>query len=78
MDMSTSREVDRSWSETKAGVSSLFAVVTEEKVLQMLTFLECVVLSLNFVYVNTVMLYSLPRFAFRITNVNYRRWKRAE
>ena len=47
MDMSTSREVDRSWSETKAGVSSLFAVVTEEKVLQMLTFLECVVLSLN-------------------------------
>ena len=43
--MSTSQVVDNLISETMAGVNSFFAVVTEEEVLQMLTFLECVVLS---------------------------------
>ena len=43
--MSTSREEDNLGSETMAVVNSRFAVVTEEEILQMFIFLECVVLS---------------------------------
>ena len=42
--MSTSREVDDLRSETMAGVNSSLVVVTEEEILQMLIFLECVML----------------------------------
>ena len=43
--MSTSREVDNLLSETMTSVNSHFAVATEEEILQMFAFLECVVLS---------------------------------
>ena len=39
--------MDNLQSETIAGVNSRVAVVTGEEILQMLTFLECVVLSPN-------------------------------
>ena len=45
MEMSTSRGVGNLWSEAVAGVNSRLAVMTEEEILQMLTFLERVVLS---------------------------------
>ena len=49
-------EVDILRSETKAGVGSRFWVATEKEILQMLTFLECVVLlpSLYVIIVNTL------------------------
>ena len=43
--MSTFRKVDNLGSDTMANVNSPFAVVIEEKILQILTFPECVVLS---------------------------------
>ena len=43
--LSTSREVNNLWIETMTGVNFRFAVVTEEEILQMLTYLERVVLS---------------------------------
>ena len=64
--MSTSREVNNLLRETMAGINSSFAVVTEE-ILQMLTFLECAVLSSS-LYV-LIQLFSLIRrriVAFRI------------
>ena len=42
--MSTSREVDNLRSVTMVGVKFRLATVTEAEILQMLTFLECVVL----------------------------------
>ena len=42
--MSTSREVDNLRSVTMVGVKFRLAAVTEAEILQMLTFLECVVL----------------------------------
>ena len=46
-------EVDNLRTETMAGVNSHFAAVIEEEILEMLTFLECFVLS-EFVYPNTI------------------------
>ena len=43
--MPTSREVDNLRSETLAAANSRFAAVTEEEMLQLLTFFEYVVLS---------------------------------
>ena len=43
--MSTSREVNDLRSETMAGINFRSSVVTEKEILQMLTFLECVVMS---------------------------------
>ena len=37
--------MDNSWSETTAEINSHFAVVTREEIVEMLSFLECVVLS---------------------------------
>ena len=51
-------EVDNLRTETMAGVNSHFAAVIEEEILEMLTFLECFVLS-EFVYPNTIILFNL-------------------
>ena len=45
--MFTSQEIYNLRSETVTGVNSRFAVMTEEEISQMPTFLDCVVLSLS-------------------------------
>ena len=60
--MSTSWDADILQDETIAGVHSRFVVVTEEEILQMLTFLECVVLLPS--------LYMVIQFIFSSVSVN--------
>ena len=54
-----------------AGVNSRLSMVTEEEVLQMLTFLEYVVLSPSFVFTNTSILFNLGATFHSISENNY-------
>ena len=57
--ISSSQEMNNLRIETVAGVNSYFAVVIEEGILQMPTFLECVVLSSSLCTINTITLFNL-------------------
>ena len=71
--MATPPEVDNLWSETMAGENTRISVVREEKILQILPSLECVVLSSSlYMLATAIIFFNLPEYivAFKNTHLD--------